>query len=60
MWIGFLVAQIYIVARLFLKLEFIASQTALFQASLAHVAYTAAPAPVWPESPAAEVIASSR
>jgi hypothetical protein len=60
MWIGLLVAQVYIGARLFLKLEFVASQTALFQASLAHAAYTAAPVPVWPESPAAEVIASSR
>jgi hypothetical protein len=56
MWLGFLLAQVYIVARLFLKLHFIASQTALFQATLAHARYVAAPAPVWPESPSAELI----
>jgi hypothetical protein len=56
MWAGFLLAQAYLLARLFLKLHFIASQTSLFQASLAHAGYTAAPAPVWPESPSAEAI----
>ena len=59
-WIGFVVAQVYLLARLLLKLQFMASQTALFQASLAHAAYTAAPAPVWPDSPAAEAIAPHR
>jgi hypothetical protein len=56
MWIGFAVGQLYVLARLFVKLHFLASQTALFQHSLAHAAYTAAPTPVWPESPAAEAI----
>jgi hypothetical protein len=56
MWLALLVTQIYIAARLLLKLQFIASQTALFQAKLAHAAYTAAPEPVWPESAAAEAI----
>jgi hypothetical protein len=56
LWAGFVVAQLYIVARLAMKLQFIASQTALFQANLAHASYTAAPVPVWPESPAAEAI----
>jgi hypothetical protein len=56
MWSGFVVSQIYLMARLFAKLTFVASQTALFQASLAHAGYTAAPAEVWPESPAAEAI----
>lgn len=55
-WAAFVIAQAYLVARLLLKLQFIASQTALFQANLAHAAYTAAPVPVWPESPAAEAI----
>lgn len=49
-------AQLYLLARLLLKLQFMASQTALFQASLAHAGYTAAPPPIWPESPAAEAI----
>jgi hypothetical protein len=59
MWIGFAVGQLYLIARLLLKLQFLASQTALFQASLAHAAYTAAPEPTWPDSPAAESIAVS-
>lgn len=56
MWLGFLSAQIYIVARLLLKLQFMSSAVALFQANLAHASYTAAPVPVWPDSPAAEAI----
>jgi hypothetical protein len=56
MWLAFLGGQLYILARLLLKLQFMASQTALFQSSLAHAGYAAAPAPVWPESPAAEAI----
>jgi hypothetical protein len=56
MWLAFALGQLYVVARLFVKLHFLASQTALFQASLAHAAYTAAPEPMWPESPAAEAI----
>jgi hypothetical protein len=56
MWFGFVVAQAYVLARLFVKVHFIASQTALFQASLAHAGYTSAPVPSWPESPSAEVI----
>ena len=60
MWVGFAIAQLYLLARIVLKLQFAASQTALFQASLAHAAYTATPAPGWPESPAAETIANVR
>jgi hypothetical protein len=56
MWGIFAGTQLYLLARLLLKLQFVASETALFQASLAHAAYTAAPPPVWPESPAAEAI----
>jgi hypothetical protein len=56
MWAAFLVTQLYVVVRLLMKLQFLASQTALFQAHLAHRSYTAAPAPVWPDSAAAEAI----
>lgn len=56
MWAGFILAQLYIGARLFVKLHVLASETALFQGLLAHAAYTAAPAAAWPESPAAEAI----
>jgi hypothetical protein len=56
MWVACAGTQLYLLARLVLKLQFTASQTSLFQASLAHASYTAAPPPVWPESPAAEAI----
>lgn len=59
MWAGFVLAQLYIVARLLMKLQFIASQIALFQAHLAHATYVSAPVPVWPDSPAAEAIGTS-
>jgi hypothetical protein len=53
------IGEAYILARVYLKLLFYASETALFQGELAHAAYTAAPAVVWPDSPAAESIASA-
>lgn len=56
MWGGFVAGQCYVLARLVMKLQFVASQTALFQANLAHAMYAAAPEPRWPESPAAEAI----
>ncbi len=56
LWLGVAASQAYIVARLAMKLQFMASQTALFQSRLAHAGYTAAPEPLWPESPAAEAI----
>jgi hypothetical protein len=56
MWLAFIAGQLYLVIRLALKLQFLASETALFQTSLAHASYSAAPVPSWPESPAAELI----
>jgi hypothetical protein len=56
---GLAVSQLYILARLWTRLLFYASETALFQGELAHAEYTAAPAPVWPESPAAETIVNT-
>jgi len=38
------------------RLQFTASQTALFQSQLAHAGYVARPVPKWPDSPAAEAI----
>lgn len=58
-WRAFVVGQAYVLARLFLRLMFAASQVSLFQGALAHAAYTAAPASVWPESPAAEAIVNA-
>jgi hypothetical protein len=56
MWAGFAIAQLYIAARLGVKLVFWASETALFQGRLAHAGYVAAAKPVWPDSPSAEAI----
>lgn len=54
MWLAFIGGQLYLLARLVLKLQFIASQTALFQHSLAHASYVAAPAVAWPDAPIVE------
>lgn len=51
--------EAWIVGRLYLKLVSYASAIALFQGELAHAAYTAAPAVVWPDSPAAESLANA-
>lgn len=51
-----LMFAIFGIVTLFIQLTYVASATAFFQGELAHAQYTAAPAPVWPESPAAEAI----
>ena len=58
MWLGFALGQAYVVARLWVKLVFWASETALFQSRLAHAGYVARPLPTWPDSPAADAIQS--
>ena len=54
--LAFAVGQLYIVLRVMVRLQFAASQTALFQSRLAHAGYVARPVPQWPDSPAAEAI----
>ena len=54
--LAFAIGQIYIVLRVIVRLQFTASQTALFQGRLAHAGYVARPVPRWPDSPAAEAI----
>jgi hypothetical protein len=56
MWVGVAIAQLYVAARLIVKLMFWASETALFQSRLAHATYVASPQPAWPDSPAAEAL----
>jgi hypothetical protein len=56
MWLGVAVGQVYVLARLWVKLAFWASEIALFQSRLGHAGYVARPEPTWPESPAAEAI----
>jgi hypothetical protein len=58
-WVVFGIGELYILARHYLKLLFYASETVFFQGALAHAGYTAAPALVWPDSPAAETIANA-
>jgi hypothetical protein len=51
MWLGFLVSQAYLLARLWVRLVFFASSVSLFQGRLAHSGYVAgAPIPL-PEPP---------
>jgi len=45
-----------VLARLIVKLQFMAAQTALFQRALAHAGYVAAPAIVQPEPPIVEAM----
>jgi hypothetical protein len=56
MWLGVAMGQIYVLARLWIKLTFWASETALFQGRLGHAGYVARAEPVWPDSPAADAI----
>jgi hypothetical protein len=50
-WIGFAISQLYLVGRLWIRLVFLASETALFQARLAHAGYVAGGAITRPEPP---------
>ncbi len=59
MWVGFAASQAYIVARLVVKLQGLASETAVFQRSLAHWGYAAAPAFVPPAPPIVDARAVS-
>jgi hypothetical protein len=56
---AFAVGQLYIVLRVVVRLQFAASQIALFQGRLAHAGYVARPVPRWPDSPAAEALGPS-
>lgn len=56
MWVAFAIGELYVAARLWVKLVFWASETALFQSRLAHAGYVRAAQPTWPDSPAAEAI----
>lgn len=51
---------VYLVARIWARLAFIASETVFFQAELAHATYTAAPAVQWPDSASVEAIRNLR
>jgi hypothetical protein len=50
------IGQAWIIVRILTRLAFMSTSAALVQHSLAHAEYTALPAAVWPDSPAAEAI----
>lgn len=51
LWLGIVVGQIYLAGRLWLRLVFLASETALFQGRLAHAGYIASAPVPRPEPP---------
>jgi hypothetical protein len=53
-----LAGQVYIAARLAVRLAFGATAVAIVQDRLAHAGYTSTPLPVWPDSPAVEAVSS--
>ena len=59
-WLAFLGAQLYLLARIWAKLAFMASEVVFFQGELAHATYTAAPEPMWPDSASVEAIRNLR
>jgi hypothetical protein len=58
-WVAFAVAQGYILARVWTKLVFAASQIALFQSRLAHAGYAAFPEHGAPEPPIVEALGAA-
>jgi hypothetical protein len=56
MWGAVCATQGYVLARLIVKLQFMASETALFQRSLAHAGYIASPAVAQREPPLVEAL----
>ncbi|MEO8070807.1 MAG: hypothetical protein ABI652_05360 [Acidobacteriota bacterium] len=55
-WLAFLAAQAYLLARIWARLAFMASEVVFFQGELAHAQYTARPLVRWPDSPSVEGI----
>jgi hypothetical protein len=60
MWIGVAIGQLYIIARLWVKLVFWASEVALFQRRLAHAGYVSTAVPPWPDPPEVEAVLGDR
>jgi len=54
MWLSVAVAQAFVIARIWTKLVFWASEAAWFQSRLAHAGYVSKPLPEWPDSVLAE------
>lgn len=52
------VLWMYLILRTVIRLGFMGTTIAFFQAELAHAGYTARPMPTWPDSPAVDAIAA--
>ena len=57
-WMGVAIGQMYLLGRLWIRLVFFASETALFQGRLAHAGYLASAPPARREPPVVEPIVS--
>jgi hypothetical protein len=55
-WLVLGLGLLYLLARLWARLAFMASEVVFFQGELAHAQYTARSRPAWPDSPAAEAV----
>jgi hypothetical protein len=60
LWLSVLAGQAYILARIWARLAFMASEVVFFQGELAHASFAAGPEPIWPDSPAVEAIKAPR
>lgn len=57
---AFFVTHVFVVLFTWTRVAWMASEVVFFQGELAHATYTAAPIPVWPDSPAAEALENLR
>lgn len=57
---AFVVTHLFVLLFTVARMAWMASDVVFFQGELAHATYTAAPLPVWPESPAAEALENLR
>ncbi len=57
---AFFVTHVFVVLFVWARVAWMASEVVFFQGELAHATYTAAPVPVWPDSPAAEALENLR
>jgi hypothetical protein len=59
-WFAVMLAAALLLLAIAARLAFMASEVVFFQGELAHAGYTAAPLPVWPDSPAVEAMENLR
>jgi hypothetical protein len=59
-WVGFAIGQLYLLARLWVRLVFFASETSLFQGLLAHAGYVASLPATRSEPPVVEQLVKTR